>query len=377
MIKKIVVLIFGLLLGILLGYVIFFNLLTTKPKIIGFLPYWLLSKAKTDYSPRINTLTYFGLVIDTDGKILKLQNGKEEEPGWHALRTGKVDPFFDSFRKKNGSLSLLVFSGDEASISALLKSPTKHANNLINDIGPIMKKYNFSDLNIDIESVQTASDEAQFEFQQFIGEVKKGMEKNNLGTLTVEISPDSLIHKRLINISSIEKSVDHIVLMGYDYHYMGSYVTGPVAPLSGAGTISEYDTITALQIALHKVPPKKLILGIPLYGYEWETIRNNTRSATIPSSGLTASTNRVEKLLEKCQNCNTSEEMEAQEKYIVYKDTKTGTYHQIFFPDEKSTSAKMGLVNREKLGGVALWALGYEDSTILNGLRDRLFPFSF
>lgn len=377
MIKKVLVLILGLLLGIFLGYIIFFGLLSPKPKVIGFLPYWLLSKAKTEYSPYITTLTYFGLTIDTNGKILKFEKPGEEEPGWHALKSGKVDPFLASSLKNNDSLSLLVFIADEASISALLENPNKHAKNLIEDVTPIMKKYNFSDLNLDIESVKPASDDARLRFEQFIGEVKKEMDKNSLGTLTIDISPDSLIHKRLINISSTEKLVDYIVLMGYDYHYMGSQVTGPVAPLSGAGTISEYDTETALKLALNKIDSKKIILGLPLYGYEWETIRSNTRAATIPSSGLTASTNRVEKLSEECQNCNTSEEVEAMEKYIIYKDSKTGTYHQIFFPDEKSTSAKIDLVNREKLGGVALWALGYEDSKILSGLKNRLFPFPF
>ncbi|MBI4097776.1 MAG: hypothetical protein HY426_01945, partial [Candidatus Levybacteria bacterium] len=224
--KKILVLIFGLVLGFFLGYIIFWGLFTPKPAVIGFLPYWLLSKAKTDYSPHITTLTYFGLTIDTNGKILKLQSEQEEEPGWHALRSGKVDLFLNNNRKNNVSLSLLIFNGNEASISALLESPNKHARNLIEDVKPIMQKYNFSDLNIDIESVKPASDEAQLRFGQFLAEVKKGIDKNNLGTLTVEISPDSLIHKRLINISSIESFVDHIVLMGYDYHYMGSFVTG-------------------------------------------------------------------------------------------------------------------------------------------------------
>lgn len=338
-------------------------------QVIGFLPYWLLSKAKTDYSPYITTLTYFGLTIDTDGTILKMQNPQENEPGWYALQSGKADPFLNSATQKKQKLSLLVFNANEASISALMEKPIPHAQNLISDVKPIMQKYKFTDLNLDIESVKIASDEARLRFSQFVKEVKKGMDDNNLGTLTIDISGDSLVKKRLINLADVESFVDYIVIMAYDYHYIGSQVTGPVAPLFGAGISSEYDTQAAVEIALKTVPAKKIILGIPLYGYEWETIRDATHSATIPSSGQTASTQRISQLLTSCATCSAQIDTEAKENYLIYKDGSTGTFHQIFYPDEKATQAKIDFAKQQKIGGLALWALGYEDLSILEPLK--------
>ena len=36
------------------------------------------------------------------------------------------------------------------------------------------------------------------------------------------------------------------------------------------------------------------------------------------------------------------------------------SYHQIFYPDKQSTQVKVQFVKNEGLGGLALWALGYE-----------------
>lgn len=384
MIMKFFIIVVGFFIGVVAGYLFIFytsfSLKNENPvsylenqfsekQVIGFLPYWLLSKAKADYSDYINTLTYFGLIIDTDGTILKMQNPQENEPGWYALESGKVDPFINNAIKKEQKLSLLLFNADEASISSLMEDPVVHARNLIKDIKPIMQKYKFTDLNIDIESVKNASDEERYSFAQFIEELKKGIDENELGTLSIDISGDSLVKKRLINLPVVAPNVDYIIIMAYDYHYTGSWIAGPVAPLFGAGINSEYDTQAAVEKALEIVPSEKLILGIPLYGYEWETLSDSIRSATLPSSGLTASTQRVSQLLADCATCSAQTDDEAKESYLIYKDTATNTYHQIFYPDEKSTLAKIEFAKKARLGGVAFWALGYEDDMILNPLK--------
>ena len=158
--------------------------------------------------------------------------------------------------------------------------------------------------------------------------------------------------------------------MGYDYHYTGSYVTGPVAPLYGAGSTAEFDIQTAIEKAQRIMPKEKIILGMPLYGYEWESINNSPRSGIIPGTGLIASNLRVEQLLASCATCSGGFDEEAQETYIVYKDEKTNTYHQIFYPDKKSSLAKISFAENNHTGGIALWALGYEGATILEGIAD-------
>lgn len=340
--------------------------LDNSPQVIGFLPYWLLPKAQTDYSKYLSTLAYFSLTIDIDGKIRKLTNPQEEDPGWTTLKGSKLQPYLDNAKKNNQTLSLLVFNADEEEIGQLIESPEIHAQNLVSDITPVMKEYGFKDLNLDIESFKVASGAARVNMTRFISEVKKGVDKNKLGTLSIDISPTAFIKKYLIDPKEVEKSVDYMVIMAYDYHYIGSSVTGPVAPLFGATESAEFDTDIGIKEALKIVPAKKVILGIPLYGYEWESLKEFPKAATIPSSGLTASNQRVFDLLKDCATCSAKLDPQAEENYIIYKNLETNSYHHLFFLDEKNLAKRLNYAKQLGLGGVAFWAMGYENQGILD-----------
>jgi len=341
-----------------------------KHHVIGFLPYWLTSKADKNYNKYITTLTYFGLTIGPEGKIIKFDAPGEKEPGWYALESGKMDEFFKNAKKDDINLSLLLFNGDETAISALLSDPIPHAQNLVSEVAPIMKQYGFKDLNLDIESVSTASDEARQRFTAFVKEVKKNINKQKLGTLTIDASPTALVKKYLINLTDVSQLADYIVLMTYDFHYPGSYVTGAVSPIGGAGTNAEFDTLTGVKEALRVMPSEKILLGTPLYGYEWETLGDTPRSAVIPGTGITDSNRRAESFLASCATCSAQIDSEAKESYVIYKDQQYETYHQMFFPDAQATEEKIKLANNYQLGGIAVWALGYDGESILNPLEN-------
>lgn len=376
--KNLLIIICGILFGLLLGILIIINFLSPKdtsslinplaPKkvVIGFLPYWFLNTANSDYSKYITTLSYFGLRVDQNGNIQKLLNPQQEESGWNALRSGKLDNFFNNALKNNVSLSLMVASGNIDSINGLVSDPVIHAKNLVSDLRPLIDKYKFSDINLDIEYTQSASSGARDNFTKFVKEVKNELKNNE--TLTVEISPTDVIRNSLIDPKAMGEIADNIVLMAYDYHSTSSFVTGPVAPLSGAGVMSEYDVTAAVEKTLDLIPPHKLVLGVPLYGYEWESLAQAPRSAIIPNTGVVASNKRAEALLSSCASCSAVLDREADEKYISYFDQNLGDYHTFFYPDKNSIEAKIHFTNEFQLEGLALWALGYEGDSILNPL---------
>jgi len=364
--KKIIVALGAFLLGV--GAIVLLHpsqiitpFFQSQHEIVGFLPYWLLDRADKDYTKYLTTLTYFGLTISDTGEIQKYTKPTESEPGWNSLKTGKLDKFFTQTNTNNIKLSLLVFGTS-------VTNPVSSAAVLVNEVSPTMKQYGFTDLNLDIENVSEASDSARNNFTVFVSEVKRNLDLQNLGTLTIDVSPTDLIKKRLIDPLAVAPFADHIVLMTYDFHYPGSSVTGPVAPLSGVGNDTEYDTETAIKVALNQIPPAKIILGVPLYGYEWESLTPYARSAVIPTTGQVASNRRVEDFLASCATCSAALDPEAQEMHLVFKDNDTNTFHQIFYPDSASTQAKINLADKYQLGGLALWALGYEGQTILNPL---------
>ena len=345
------------------------NIVAPRREVIGFLPYWLITKADTDYSKYITNLTYFSLTPSEDGTIQKYTSPGESEPGYYSLISGKADPILEKAKRDNLTLSLALFSGNDEIISKMMTDPVQSANNLLADITPIMQEYGFTELNLDIEQVSDASPEARLSYTQFVKTIKNNLDKEIIKSLSIDVTASSFVKKtNLVDPSSIAPYVDRIIIMAYDYHYIGSYVTGPVAPGEGAGSLSEFDTSEAIKSALRIVPKDKIILGVPLYGYEWEAIGSVPRSAVIPGSGMTISNFRAEEFLASCATCSAEFDEIDKETHIIYKDQETGTFHQIFYPDEEAMVYKMKLAKSYSLGGMALWALGYEGETILEPL---------
>ena len=387
MLQKLLIVWAGILAGIFLAYFLVTktNILNIgnknssvadvfKPpqkEVIGFLPFWLINKAQDDYSNYINNLTYFNLVIDSDGSIQKYTAPGESDPGYLALTNGKVDDLLAREKSKGVNLSLAIFSGDDAKIDNFLNDPKASAQNLVSEVSPLINQYGFSELNLDIEKVSEASPESRVRFTNFVSEVRKGLDRNI--SLSVDIAPIAFVkNTNLDDPKSLSQIVDHVILMDYDFHNPGSFVTGPVSPQSGAGIVSEFDTESAVAAALTMMPSSKLILAIPLYGYSWETINPSPRSAVLPGSAFSISSKSIDDLLANCATCSATFDETDQESHLIYKDSETGTYHQIFYPDKISTQKKIDFATKENLAGVALWALGYEDNFILEPLAGYL-----
>lgn len=341
-----------------------------RPVVLGFFPYWLLAQQDQTYQDHLTDVTYFSLTVQADGSIQKLVNPREEEPGWTRLRGEEVKKMLASAAKNSQRTSLLVHNSSPSQITQLISSPSAHAQRLVSEVEPLMKTFGFTDLNLDIESFQEASPEAQIAYTSFVKEVKTQMDEKALGTLTVEVTPISLVSSHLTDAKAIGEVADYVVLMAYDFHYRGSMIAGPVAPVGGVGEVREYDVETSVRLISQIVPKEKILLGIPLYGYEWETIERHPQAPVIPGSGKTASHRRVSELLAECVHCIKDFDPLSQQPYLILPATEEGYSQQIFYEDEESLRRKLDLAVKYQLGGVALWAMGYEGPEILQPLRE-------
>jgi spore germination protein YaaH len=351
----------------------FESLHVQKPEVVGFLPYWLLSKADKKYEQFITTLTYFGLSLNADGSVMTQTNPQELEPGWNALGRADVADRLAEAEKKNMKTSLLVISGDDAIISRMLEDPIQSAQTMMRDIAPIMREKKFTDLNLDIETFMEASDSARAQFSLFVREVKKILTEQRLGTFTIDLIPIALVSSKLFDAKVLGELADGIVLMTYDYHYSGSLTSGSVAPIGGAGETIEFDVETAVKEALKVIPKEKILLGIPLYGYQWETLSQASESATIPGGSSTASVRRVRDALRDCADCVEGWDPHGKSPYLI---SKAGEYYtQTYYENEASMKEKIDLAKKYSLKGVALWALGYEDDTLLRPLAEYKSSF--
>ena len=340
-----------------------------RPYVLGFLPYWLIERAQESYDDKLTSLAYFALTVSPDGSIQKSITAQEQEPGWTALTGNSLH------RKTRLPTTLVLHNSNEDELLALIKDPIVHADRLVSQVAPILNQYNIAHLNLDFESFSQVSEDERTAFTTFIQHVVAGV-KNNSGTsVSFDLVPYHLIKRRLSDPIAIARLVDYVILMGYDFSYSQSYLAGPVSPVGGAGRRWDYDVATALELATQQIPKEKILLGLALYGYEWQTLSNIPGSAVIPHTAAVASNRRVESLLAGCTRCTASFDEVAKEPSLTF--PKDQLYQQIFYTNEASLGQKLQLAKQYKLGGVALWALGYEGKTMLNPLttfkRDALW----
>ena len=158
------------------------------------------------------------------------------------------------------------------------------------------------------------------------------------------------------DLKAISESVDFLCLMTYDQHTTWT-VPGPVAGWNW--------TVANLDYALKVVPPQKLALGIPLYGYHWFTgtpIKPADKSGDKPNP--TAEYISTDDALDLAKAYGGHPEWDAADRtawLYFYRDDER---EWIFYTDARTFKERYALVKDRGLRGFASWVLGTEDAGI-------------
>lgn len=135
--------------------------------------------------------------------------------------------------------------------------------------------------------------------------------------------------------------VDFVVIMTYEWGWSG----GPpmaVAPINEVRKVLNY--------AVSVIPPKKIMMGMPLYGYDW-TLPYTPGGEFAESIGNQEAIDRAGKY-----NAIIKYDNKAQSPYYNYTDEK-GRQHVVWFEDARSVEAKYKLASELGLRGVSYWVL--------------------
>lgn len=132
--------------------------------------------------------------------------------------------------------------------------------------------------------------------------------------------------------------------MTYEWGYAYSEPMA-VAPINNVEKVLNYATT--------EIPSTKILMGIPNYGYNWETpVIKGTRATSV---------NNIEAInIARNNNVNINYDIKSQTPYFNY--TKDNQKHQVWFEDARSIQAKLLLANKYHLAGVSYWTI------------DKLFP---
>jgi spore germination protein len=335
--------------------------------VFGFLPYWNMKLSNQLTIKPLTHLAYFGIDINGDGTIKKLDNPKEEEPGWTKLNSNAFNILERQLKITNKKTILTVRVMTYDQITSILNQ-SNATNTAIDSIINLVVSKNFDGINLDFEASALFDQQTRDNFTTFVRKIKnKCRSQNPQCEISVDIFADSAIKNRLYNLKDLIPETDLFVVMAYDFYRPSNSQAGPVAPIRGRCSDNnpslnclEYDINTSIADITKIIPPEKILLGIPFYGYQWQTVDTSFLSNSYPKTGALASYKRIQEIINdpKTTSLTTNWSNETLSPYLTFSDN--GQTYQIHYENSQSLSLKIALVHQANLGGIAIWALGYE-----------------
>jgi spore germination protein len=247
---------------------------------------------------------------------------------------------------------------------------SKLANVVLNDMGTqqalieniisTMVRKGFTALNVDFERIPNEDRDL---YTGFIAKLK-----NVLGArgylLSVALAPKTSgsqvgVWYEAHDYGAMGTLADFVILMTYEWGWSGGPPL-PVAPINEVKRVLDY--------AVTVIPREKIMIGMPLYGYDWVLPYS-------PRRGFAKSLSPIE-AIDQARKVGAKIEYDkvAESPFYNYYDNQ-GTQHVVWFEDARSVYAKFLLVKRYNLLGVSYWVLGrkFPQNWIL---LDQLFNIS-
>jgi spore germination protein YaaH len=301
--------------------------------VAGWMPYWSgntgAADVKANVGKGLDECNAFWYSLEASGS-LGLTGGARDATlvaAVHAAQRIIVPTVFDVGSTTN---SKTVIS------SATLRATL--TQNILSEIAT----YGYDGIDLDFESLGQAN---RADFSLWVQDLANQLHAQGK-ILSIAIWPKAsepgYAGAAALDYTALGAAVDRFKLMTYGDH--GGF-SGP-GPIGSVGTGKTYVTY-----AIGKgVPPSRIFLGVPFYGYDWSSSGSKT--------ALTWS--QAQPLVAKATSGPTFEASQG-ETTFAYTDS-AGATHTVWYQDEQAITAKEELAKSLGIGGVACWAIGGEGS---------------
>jgi spore germination protein YaaH len=224
-------------------------------------------------------------------------------------------------------------------------------------------------VNLNFEYVEFTDGDRPQKYSDFVKFLNTELDKTYGNSfLVVSTFADALVKPRITDVESLSTRADALFIMAYDFHRPTSDNAGPVAPIDGKGVHAEYDINTMLADYFTVSPPNKLIMGVPYYGYNWVVKEDVEYAERMEGSDLMGYSQSqtyaaiMDNILELEPEVKWDELGETP--YFTYISPETEAIREVYFENRDSLEIKYNLINSYELGGVGIWALGYDEGYV-------------
>ncbi len=319
----------------------------TVPSVAAWLPSWDFDKGKKTietYPALFSEISPFWYYLNDDGSIGVSTGGENADfvTELHQLGIRVIPSITNSF------------SDDRA--TAVMADPNKRTD-FVKKISSLVTKQNYDGIDIDFEGMKLPNKD---NFVALLTALATELHKQNK-FLMVAVQAKSSDPGPWETVQSqdwkkIAAVVDRFRIMAYDEHYSGSAQAGPIASKPWIEAI--------LKFAKDQVPGEKLILGMPMYGYNWGQ-QEKTYAVTFDD---------VQYLLSKYKPAIQWDDQNKEPFFSYAKPSATAgqqdDQRSVYFQKKQSISEKWSIAAQYPVSGVVFWRLGSEDQTIWSYLVD-------
>ena len=213
-------------------------------------------------------------------------------------------------------------------------------NKVLDNIVATMYEKGYVGLDVDFEYVEAEDTEA---FLGFLGNAAERMRQNGF-FLHTDLAPKTGANQQGLlyeahDYPAIGGISDMVLLMTYEW----GYTYGPpmaVAPINRVREVVQY--------GVSEIPPEKILMGIPNYGYDWPLPfeKGQTRATSIGNEYALSIARRY--------GASISFDEVAKTPFFEYFAT-SGRKHIVWFEDARSILAKFDLMDEFDLLGAGYW----------------------
>jgi spore germination protein len=268
-----------------------------------------------------------------DGSV----TAEQEDPNLVGAARGHELNLIATVTNSTGSGS--AFSRDVA--AAVLASPDRRRR-FIDDLLTLVEDMGYDGVDLDWEELRPAD---RHRFSTLVEELAEALhaEKRFLSIAIVPKTsePGEWDNQKYADWRRIGAAVDEFKIMTYSYS--GPWGDpGPQAPLEWVDRV--------LSFAERQVPPRKIFMGLPFYGFDWHG-----------GSVATVSAHRGASLVE-AYGATVERDAASQEARTTFTDG--GETHTVYFQDETAVASKLEMLRTEhpRIAGIGIWVMGQEAS---------------